>query len=101
MRSQSIDRSCRFFGLISCLSGRIRLFWLCLIVLFAHKVHVISSLHPKEFLLDIDGSSVIAGSSHVCAIEYRQGIDVGGRVVCFEDHDDVGPPKDVRFLFFD
>jgi hypothetical protein len=34
--------------------------------------------------LPIDGGSVAAGSSQVCVLERRMGIDEGGRAMCFQ-----------------
>jgi hypothetical protein len=40
---------------------------------------------PSDFALDIAGSSIIAAAHHICAIEYKHGVDIGGKIYCSDD----------------
>lgn len=54
----------------------------------------------SDFLLDIDGSSVIAGQNHICVLEYKRGIDIGGKVRCWDGEIDESkwPPNELIFI---
>ena len=60
---------------------------------------------PKaDFLLNIDGGSVCSSLYSICAIEQKQGEEIGGRAKCwgYDDHDEsvvATVPKDVSIKF--
>lgn len=58
----------------------------------------ITKSFSSDFFLDVDGNSVIAGQNHVCVLEYKHGIDIGGKVSCWDGEEDesVRPPDEVR-----
>lgn len=64
------------------------------IIVFNICINMIMSV-PSDFILDIDGSSIIAGQNHACVIESKHGIDFGGKVTCWDDEEEEKPPKDV------
>lgn len=54
---------------------------------------------PDEgFALDIDGTSVSCGTHHICVLDQRQGVDIGGRAECwgFKQNDKTIAPQNVR-----
>jgi len=70
------------------------------VLLFIVLLCRVNSVDLANFLLNIDGSSIITSHEHACVISYKHGIDVGGKVVCWsgnEDHE-FDPPKDVSPL---
>ena len=51
-----------------------------------------------DFILDIDGSSIAVGHEHLCAIEQKHGVEIGGKMHCwgYNSHDRLNIPKNVR-----
>lgn len=49
----------------------------------------------QDFHVDVDGISVSAGGFHVCALEYRPGIELGGPARCwgYNHHGQAEPPE--------
>ena len=58
-----------------------------LIAILFCVLHTIFSV-PSDFLLDIDGTSISTTHDHSCVISYKHGVDVGGKVICWNGDED-------------
>lgn len=74
-------------------------FSVCILVLLC-SIAINSVDISSDFLLDIDGSSIITSHEHACVISYKHGVDIGGKVVCWSGNDDheFNPPEDLIFI---
>jgi hypothetical protein len=58
---------------------------------------------PSNFHLDVEGSSVSSSDHHICVLEKKVGVDVGGKAVCWGDEYTMDgaklvPPADVSII---
>ena len=73
--------------------------WLLFVISALLLVECRSAVVPSDFLLDIDGGSLMP-DGNICVLEYKHGVDVGGRIKCEKPYRKRGPPDDVSVFRF-